>query len=114
MTTDIEQTERPLREVDEVAQRLQAPSPGSDGFGVERVQRATQQAVQRATEDPRSVAFLAVGLIVVILVAALAWGRRSRPRSAEEILLERSREAFDQSRVALEAAIARLGSALER
>jgi hypothetical protein len=115
MTTEqmIEPAQRPLNQVDEVAEWIQS-SPGTaepDDFAMATPQRA----VQRATEDPRLVAVLVIGLVSVILLAALAWGRRPPPRSAEIVLLERSREAVDRSRDALEAAVARLvGSALER
>jgi hypothetical protein len=113
MTTDeVEQAERPLTEVDEVAERIQSSSraPESDSFNLE----AARQAVQRVSEDPRPVAFLVAGLISVIIVAALAWGRRPQPRSAEDLFLERSRKALDDSREALEAVIAKLGSVIER
>jgi hypothetical protein len=108
----IEPAQRPLSQVDEVAERIHSSSgnAGSDDFDT----GAAQQAAQRVTEDPRLVAVLVVGLVSVILLAALAWGRRPAPRSAEVVLLERSREAFDRSRDALETAVARLGSALER
>ena len=71
-------------------------------------------AVERATRDPRWVVLLVIGLISVLLLAALAWGRRSPSRTAEAVLLELSREAFDRSADALEATVAKLGSAFER
>lgn len=112
MTTEqmIEPAERPLSQVDEVAERILSSSAASDDFEV----APAQQAAQRVTREPRLVAVLLIGLVSVILLAALAWGRRPQPRSAEVVLLERSREAFDRSRDALEAAVARLGSALAR
>jgi hypothetical protein len=114
MTTKqmIEPAQRPLSEVDEVAKRMQSSSgtAAPDEFDTS----AARQAVQRVTGDPRLVAALVIGLASVIVLAALAWGRRPPPRSAEVVLLERSREAFDRSRDGLEAAVARLGSALER
>ena len=71
-------------------------------------------AVERATRDPRWVVLLVIGLISVLLLAALAWGRRSPSRTAEAVLLELAREAFDRSADALEATVAKLGSAFER
>jgi hypothetical protein len=114
MTTEqmIEPDQRPLSQVDEVAERIYSSSGAaeSDDFDM----GAAQQAAQRLTEDPRLVAVLVIGLSSVILLAALARGRRPPPRSAEVVLLERSREAVDRSRDALEVAVARLGAALER
>jgi hypothetical protein len=114
MTTEqmIEPAQRPLAEVDEVANRTQSSSgtAAPDVFDTS----AARQAVQRVTGDRRLVAVLMIGLVSVIVLIALAWGRRPPPRSTEVVLLERSREAFDRSRDALEAAVARLGSALER
>ena len=118
MTTEqmIETTQRPLSQVDEVAKKIQSPSSPeeADDFDMGAAPRSAQQAVQRVTGDPRLLAMLVIGLVTLILLAALAWGRRPPPRSAEVVLLERSREAFDRSRDALEAAVARLGTALER
>jgi hypothetical protein len=114
MTTEqmIEPAQRPLAEVDEVATGMQASSGIAAPHDFDT--SAARQAVQRVMVGPRLVAVLVIGLVLVIALAALARGRRPPPRSAEVVLLERSREAFDRSREALEAAVARLGAALER
>ncbi len=56
-----------------------------------------------------------VSAVAVVVLVAVIWGLRprSRPRTAEELLLERSRETFDRSRDALEALVARLAPAIE-
>ena len=117
-TEPIEQAQRPLAEVDAAVERIQSSSRGSESDGpMQTARQAAEQAVQRVTVDGRAVAFLAVALTTlssVILVSVYARGRQPHPPSAEDILLERSREALDQSRDAFEAAIARLASTLER
>jgi hypothetical protein len=122
MTT--QQIERPLSEVDETAERLQSRmAVGSDKPTQDRPStderpawdtRRASEIVQRVAQDPVSLLralILAVGLMsaVVILVAA-ARSRRRPPRTAEELLLHRSREAFDSAREALETIASRLSS----
>ena len=118
MTTDqIDQAQRPLAEVDATVEHIRS-SQGAEADGpLQAVGQAAERVVRRVTDDARSVAFLGVALITVISVALVlvsARNLRPRPRSAEDLLLERSREAFDQSRDALEAVIAKLGSAIAR
>jgi hypothetical protein len=119
MTTEqIDQAQRPLAQVDAAVEQIKSSSreAGSDS-PMQALRQAAEQAVRRVTEDARSVAFLGTALIAVIsviLVVVSARNLRPQPRSAEDLLLERSREAFDQSREALEAAIAKLGSAIAR
>lgn len=126
MTTVIEQideqAERPFQEIDEVPARiasstgeiLGSPDRARDpvGLGV----TAARDSLRRLAEDPRS-AFIAVfSAFAFIVVVALFWSLRLRPRPStpEELLLERSRETFDRSRDALEAIVARLTSSIER
>jgi len=77
----IEPALRPLSQVDEVAERIQSSSAASDDFEVAAAQQAAQQAAQRVTRETRLVAVLLIGLVSVMLLAALAWGRRPQPRS---------------------------------
>ena len=112
MTT--QQLERPLREIEQTAERIQAS-------GTERWDRyeepttwdmrAIGDRVRRLLRDGRVVAMLA--LVATALVAvALLWARRTPPRSTEDIFLERSRETFERAREALEALAAKV-TALE-
>jgi hypothetical protein len=104
--------------VDETAERLQgrtgSSKPPEDGPSTEdRPSWDTNRGLEtlrRVARDPGSwlrVAILAVGL--VILVAAM-WSRRRPPRTAEELLLERSRETLDRARETLETIASRLPS----
>jgi hypothetical protein len=120
MTT--QQIERPLREVDETAERLKgrtlSDEPTEDRRSTEKRPawdtRRASEILQRVAQDPglllRAV-ILAVGLMsaVVILTAAIS-SRRRPPRTAEEMLLERSREAFDRARETLETIASSLSS----
>jgi hypothetical protein len=119
MTT--QQIERPLREVDETAERLQgrisSDEPVEDRPSTEKRPawdtRRASEILQRVAQDPGSLlrALIAAGLMgaVVILTAAI-WSRRRPPRTAEEVLLERSREAFDRARETLETIASSLSS----
>lgn len=115
MTT--QQIDRPLNEVDEAAERLQRRS-GTGWHEADEDHRSwtirTQEIVQRVARDRGSLvraAILAVGFATVMaIVIAAARGRRRPPRTAEDLLLERSREAFDRARETLEAIASRLSS----
>jgi hypothetical protein len=120
MTT--QQIERPLREVDETAERLKdrpwSDEPTQDRPSTEKRPawdtRRASEILQRVAQDPTSLlraVIFAVGLMsaVVVLTAAIS-SRRRPPPTAEEMLLERSREAFDRAREALETIASRLSS----
>jgi hypothetical protein len=122
MTT--QQIERPLSEVDETAERLQGRTAvGSDKPTQDRPSteerpawdaRRASEILQRVAQDPGSLlraVILAVGLMsaVIVLVAAVR-SRRRPPRTVEELLLDRSREAFDSARETLETIASRLSS----
>ena len=122
MTT--QQIERPLSEVDETAERLQgtmttraeeaAQDRPSAGERPAWVPRGAWDILQRVAQDPGSqlrAMILAVGLMsAVVIVVAAVWSRRRPPRTAEDVLLERSREAFDRARETLETIASRLPS----
>jgi hypothetical protein len=110
--------ERPLAQVDAAVEQIHSSAAGvrSDD-PVYAARQAAAQAVRRATEDTRWLTVLmGTGFVVVtvVILAAIAVRVRPKPRTAEDLLIERSREALDQSRKALEAAIARLVSAIDR
>jgi hypothetical protein len=110
--------ERPLAQVDAAVEQIHSSAAGvrSDD-PVYAARQAAAQAVRRATEDSRWLTVLmGTGFVVVtvVILAAIAVRLRPKPRTAEDLLIERSREALDQSRKVLEAAIARLGSAIDR
>jgi hypothetical protein len=113
MTT--QQIERPLREVDEAAERLQGRTPSDEPTDNSAEKRpAASEILRRVARDPASLlraVILAVGLMsaVVVLTAAIR-SRRRPPRTAEEVLLERSREAFDRARETLETIASGLSS----
>jgi hypothetical protein len=120
MTT--QEIERPLRDVDETAERLQgrtwSDEPTEDRASTEKRPawdtRRAAEILQRVAQDPASLlraGILAVGLVsaVVMLIAAIS-SRRRPPRTAEEVLLERSREAFDRARETLETIASSLSS----
>jgi hypothetical protein len=122
MTT--QQIERPLDEVDETAERLQSTmTAGADEPTQDRpvagerpawVPSGAWDILQRVAQDPGSqlrAMTLAVGLMsAVVIVIAAVWSRRRPPRTAEDVLLERSREAFDRARETLETIASRLPS----
>jgi hypothetical protein len=117
-----QQIERPLSEVDETTERIQGRTaagwdePTADRPREDRPSWDAQRAleiVQRVARDPASLlraAILAVGLVILVTVV---WSRRRPPRTREEVLLERSREAFERGRETLETIASRL-SAIDR
>jgi hypothetical protein len=115
MTTgQMEPVERPLSQVDEIATRIQGSSR-ADGAGglLEAFVASGRRIAARVVEDPawRNAAILtAVGVVVVNLLLMA----RPRPRSREEIMLDRSREALDRSREALDHLLESLASRLDR
>jgi hypothetical protein len=124
--TTTQQTERPLSEVDEAAERLQAgpphgwdeptadrPSTGERPSTDERPAWDAERAleiVQRVARDPASLLRGTIVAVSLVVIVAAIRSRRRPPRSAEELLLERSREAFDHARETLESIASRLSS----
>ena len=109
MTTVIEQVDeqvdRPFHEIDEVAARIQSSAVGVEGSPDGAPDRAghgmstARDSLRRVAEDPRSALIAIFSAFAVVVVVALFWGLRlrPRPRAPEELLLERSRESFDRS-----------------
>jgi hypothetical protein len=115
MTTDV--LDRPLSQVDETAQRIQG-STGAGGYEAAEApawdMRRLRQLAQRASQDPWTLLLASiVAAAVAAFVAAAVVNRRPAPRTAEDLLLERSREAFDRARATLETITSKLAS-LER
>jgi hypothetical protein len=122
MTT--QQIDRPLSDVDETAERLQGlTGPGSDEATRDRPStqerpawdtRPASDLLQRLTEDPASMlraAVVGIGVLAsIVILVAFFRASRPAPRPAEELLLERSREAFDRARETLETVASRLSS----
>jgi hypothetical protein len=113
MTT--QQLERPLSEVEQTAERIQASMTEPWDRYEEpptRDMRAIRDRIRRVLRDPRAIAILSL-VAAALVAAALLWARRTPPRSTEDLVLERSRETFERARAALEA-LAEKVTALER
>jgi hypothetical protein len=120
MTTELELHDRPLSQVDEIAESIQSSADaGWDRPTGERQtwdMRHVKEVLQRAIQDTRTLLVASIVAAAVVLVAAVVWGRWGRrppPKTAEDLLLERSREAFDRARETLETVASKLAS-LER
>jgi hypothetical protein len=114
MTT--QQLERPLSEIDETAERIQAstsepwkPHDEPAPWDMDRI----GNRIGRVLRDPRALTIAALVAASVVVLATLIWGRRTPPRSTEDLLLERSRETLERAREALEAMASKV-AALER
>ena len=112
MTT--QQLERPLSQVDEIAERVQVSTPDEWSRSPEERPmwdtRRLKDAIRRVAQDPRRVVPVSIVAAALVIVLAALWGRRRPPRTAEDVLSERSREAFDRAREALEAIAAKVAS----
>jgi hypothetical protein len=120
MTT--QQIERPLSEVDETAEGLQGRTDqASDPSWQDRRTderpawdaRPALDVIQRVAQDPASLSratMLAVGALATIAILLAVRARRRPSRTAEDLLLERSREAFDRARETLDSIASRLSS----
>lgn len=108
----MEAIERPLNEVDEIATRIQESAREEAGGIVEEVVATGRRIVTRILEDPawRFGVLATLGVVVVTVVLLT----RSRPRSREELMLDRSREALDRSREALDHILESMASRFER
>ena len=111
MTTqqiDISPADRPLSEVDEVAERIQASTAERWDRPFWDAQDARDR-MARAARDPRMIAGI-LAATVALIVLAITVGRRPPPRTAQDELFERTEEAFDRAREGLERIAAKLAS----
>jgi hypothetical protein len=113
MTTEqMERVERPLSEVDDIATRLQDPSRGSN-IGSDGLMARLRELVSQVWEDPgwRLAIILTIASVVVTNLIVMA---RPKPRSREDVILDRSREALERSRETLDEVARKLAEALDR
>ena len=112
MTT--QQVDRPLSQVEEIAERLQASTPDEWSRSTEELPtwdvRRLKETVRRVAQDPGAMLVASIVAAALVIVLAALWGRRRPPRTAEDVLLERSREAFDRARETLEAVASKLAT----
>jgi hypothetical protein len=104
MTT--QQLERPLSEIEDVAHRIDtSPAKPWDRYDEQATSdmRRIGQRILGVLRDPRALTILSIIAASLVVLTALMWGRRTPPRSTEDVLLERSRETFERARDALEA-----------
>ena len=111
MTTrqiDTRPLDRPLSDVDEIAERIHASTAGQGDRPV-RASWEPRDAIERLSRDPRIIMGVLVATVTLI-VLAVAFGRRPPPRTAQDALLEGTEAAFQRARESLDAIAARLAS----
>jgi hypothetical protein len=111
MTT--QQLDRPLSQVDETAESVRASTPDDWSRSTDERPTPTQwlkETIARVAQDPGPMLVASIVAVALVIVLAALWGRRRPPRTAQDVLLERSREAFDRARESLEAMASKLAS----
>ena len=111
MTT--QQLDRPLGQVDETAEQVRASTPDDWSRSTEEHPtrpRGLKEAIRRVAHDPLALLAASIAAAALVIVLAALWGRRRPPRTAQDVLFERSREAFDRARESLEAMASKLDS----
>jgi hypothetical protein len=108
MTT--QQLDRPLSQVDDAAEWVQASTPDEWSRSTEEPPTAmrAKEAIRCIAQDRVALLTASLAATALVIVIIAFWSRRRPPQSVEDVLLDRSREALDRASETLEAMASRL------